>query len=119
MKNLAFILFSVALGAAGQILVKVGMRKFGTTSVLSIWSNLPKVFTIPEVLFGFLFFGISSILWLAIISKNEISYAYPMVSLSYVVIFLFSIFLFHEKVSLLRICGLTSICLGVILITRS
>lgn len=119
MRNLMFILFSVALGATGQVLVKIGMKKFGVLSVLSIWSKLPRVFAIPEILLGFLFFAISSILWLAIISKNEISYAYPLVSLSYVVIFLFSVFLFGERVSLLRICGLTSICLGVILITRS
>jgi len=119
MKNLALILVSVMLGAAGQLLIKKGMLVYGAVGALKVWSQAFRIFTVPYVLIGFICFVTSAILWLSVISRNEISYAYPMVSVSYIVILVVSAFCFHESVTLLRIFGIFLICLGVIAITRS
>jgi len=54
-----------------------------------------------------------------ILSETELSYAYPIVSLSYIIVIFGSIILFHEDVSLLRWIGVILICIGVCVVARS
>ena len=75
--------------------------------------------TVPWVLAGFLCFGISAILWLAVVSRVPLSYAYPMVALSYVLIFGASYVWFGEALGALRVAGAALICFGVVLVARS
>jgi multidrug transporter EmrE-like cation transporter len=56
---------------------------------------------------------------LVILSREELSYAYPMVSLGYLVVVIASFYLFKENVTLLRFAGLLMICLGVSVVARS
>lgn len=114
------ILISVFLGALGQILVKVGAVNLDLNfspshlvpSIISILKNLP-------VMSGIISYGISFLLWIKVLSKVELSYAYPMVSLGYVLIMIFSYFLFKENITPLRIVGVLFIIVGVILVARS
>ena len=119
MRNLALILVSVSLGAVGQLLMKKGMMVFGETSVARIWSQLWSILTIPYILIGFTCFAVSAVLWLVVVSKLEVSYAYPMVSLSYILILIVSYFWFGENVTTVRILGVVLICAGVIAITQT
>ncbi|MBC2425350.1 SMR family transporter, partial [Clostridium beijerinckii] len=64
-------------------------------------------------------YGLSFLLWIKVLSKVELSYAYPMVSLGYVLVMLFSYFIFKENITPLRILGIAFIILGVILVARS
>lgn len=120
MRSLLLILSSVLLGAIGQVLLKVGMRNI--TPELS-WLGLVKlvgrVFTTPALLTGLVCFGSSFLLWLVVISKEELSYAYPMVSLGYIIAVLASWVLFKENIGLVRLGGLLLIVLGVSLVARS
>lgn len=114
------ILISVFLGALGQILVKVGAVNLDLNfspshlvpSIISILKNLP-------VMSGIISYGLSFLLWIKVLSKVELSYAYPMVSLGYVLIMIFSYFLFKENITPLRIVGVLFIIVGVILVARS
>ncbi|MCR1933975.1 SMR family transporter [Clostridium tepidum] len=114
------ILTSVFLGALGQILVKYGAvnltLNFSPThllsSILAILKNLP-------VMAGIISYGVSFLLWIKVLSKVELSYAYPMVSLGYVLIMIFSYFFFKENITPIRILGVAFIMIGVILVARS
>lgn len=120
MKTLMLVLSSVFLGAVGQIMLKVGMRNIHPKLSLSGLLQLClKVFTTPALLFGLTCFGSSFLLWLVVISKEELSYAYPMVSLGYLVVVLASWLLFKENLNLLRLGGLLLICMGVAMVARS
>lgn len=119
MKNMLLIIVSVMMGSAGQLLIKKGMMVYGKVGAASVWSQLFRIFMVPYIFIGFVCFVASAILWLAVISKNEISYAYPMVSLGYILVLFVSAFWFKESVSLIRVAGVFLICLGVISITRS
>lgn len=120
MNMLGLILTSVFLGAMGQVLVKLGATnltldfssKYILSSILSILKNVP-------VMCGIISYGISFLLWIKVLSKVELSYAYPMVSLGYVIVMIFSYFLFKENISLLRVIGVIFIIIGVVLISRS
>ncbi|WP_333886588.1 SMR family transporter [Clostridium sp.] len=114
------ILMSVFLGAMGQILVKYGAVNLELNftvgyllpSVLNILKNIP-------VMLGIISYGCSFLLWIKVLSKVELSYAYPMVSLGYVITMIFSYFVFKENISSMRILGVAFIILGVILVSRS
>lgn len=114
------ILISVFLGAMGQVLVKYGAVnleinftiKYLIPSIIGILKNLP-------VMLGIISYGLSFFIWIKVLSKVELSYAYPMVSIGYIITMIFSYFLFKENISFIRILGVVFIIIGVILISRS
>lgn len=114
------LLGSVFLGASGQILLKYAT---GTLKPINLeFSALPytifKVFTNGWIIAGLSCFAVSMMIWLKVLSTMELSRAYPSVSLSYILIFTMSVILFKEDVTLFKIIGLCSICMGVFFIHR-
>lgn len=117
---IALILVSVFLGAIGQVLVKYGASalelnfagKYLIPSIISILKNVP-------VMCGIISYGVSFLLWIKVLSKVELSYAYPMVSIGYILIMFFSYFIFKENISLMRLLGVLFIIIGVVLVARS
>lgn len=119
MVNVILLFISISLAVAGQLFMKQGMMMFGKFPVTQLLANLvPMVFQ-PYVFVGILCFGVSSVFWLVVLSRIDLSLAYPMVSIGYVVVAIFSYLVFKENVSLLRWIGIITICLGVFLISRS
>jgi len=62
---------------------------------------------------------VSFVAWLLVLSRVQVSFAYPMLSLGYVVNAVASYYLFQEPLSPVRIAGIFVIVLGTYLITRS
>lgn len=116
MKDIVMILTAVALGALGQLSLKKGMLHSGSAD-LSF--NLIKAVFTPYIFLGLTLYTVAMLLWLAILSRVELSYAYPMLSLGYVFIVLASWLIFNEHVSLLRLIGVLFICTGVAMVSRS
>jgi multidrug transporter EmrE-like cation transporter len=118
---LILILLDVFLNVTGQLSLKYGMSKIGNFS-LSL-PTLPPVFfkaaTNVYVLFGLLCYGLGFMVWLIVLSKAEVSYAYPLISLGYVFTAILARALFGEAVGLTRMAGIFVTCLGVFLIARS
>lgn len=120
-KYLPLILVGVLLNAAAQIVLKQGMRTIGTFA-FSLENLIPigfKVGTNPFVLLGIGFYGVSVIVWLMVLSRVQVSYAYPMLSIGYIVAALAGKAFFGEPVDLVRWMGIVTICVGVYLITRT
>lgn len=90
MNNLLVILLSVLLGSLGQVTLKIGADKLGTFSFGL--DTIFKMIKIPEILIGVVFFGLSFLLWIKVLTKSDLSYAYPMVSLGYVNVIILSYF---------------------------
>jgi drug/metabolite transporter (DMT)-like permease len=86
---------------------------------VGVLRQLPSILLTPSILIGFILFGISSLLWLSVISKNQLSYAYPMVGLGYVIILILSRVFLNEAINSWRIIGVACIVGGVILISKS
>ena len=87
------------------------------------YGNLPmqyaKIIFTPYVFLGMLLYFVSSLIWLVVLSRIPLSFAYPMLSLGYVFILFASALFFKEHISLVRWAGVFVICLGVFLISRS
>lgn len=118
---LSLILLDVVLNVTGQLSLKHGMSKFGNFS-LSL-EALPPIFlkaaVNPHVILGLVCYGLGFMVWLIVLSKAEVSYAYPLISLGYVFTAILARLLFGEAVTLTRMAGILVTCLGVFLIARS
>lgn len=118
-KSILLILLSVILGALGQVSIKLGTLQVKVGEKESIHSLLFKYLTNYSVFVGLVFYSFSAVLWIFAVAKVNLSYAYPMVAIGYVVVFTLSYILFHEPISTQRLIGLLIIVIGVILISRS
>lgn len=110
---LAVAFLSIVLGATGQFLFRLGMLHYGKVTVTGIWGQLGAIIFTPAILIGFMCFGISSLLWLVVISQFELSYAYPLVALGYVIAIFFGAFFLHETLTIPRILGSILILTGI------
>lgn len=120
-RYIPLILAGVFLNAAAQIVIKKGMMQIGTFA-FSLKNMVPvgiKVASSPFVILGIMFYVISLVLWLMVLSRVDVSYAYPMLSVGYIVAALFGKYIFNEPVGPVRWAGIIVICIGVYLITRS
>ncbi len=113
--NLLYLFVSIVLGASGQVLLKFAVNRMGQINLAwpQTLNTIIHIFTNPWIITGILCFVSSMILWIKVISSMELSKAYPSVSLSYIIVFVFSVFLFNESVSSGKIVGLLLVSLGV------
>lgn len=115
------ILFTVLTNAAAQIMLKRGMMSVGALDIGAdglVWTVLKAVFS-PFVFLGLATFVISMASHLYVLSKVQLSYAYPFLSLAYVVVAAYSYFFFAEDLNAARIAGIGLIVAGTILIAQS
>ncbi len=97
-----FLLFlSLGLGVGGQLFLKRGAGLKGAK-----WRS-------SAVWLGFGAYGLSSLLWLAVLSRLPLSLAYPVLALGYVFVVVASRFLFGEKITWSKAIGCLLIVVGV------
>ena len=119
MSNYIILGTSILLAVTGQLLMKKGMMLFGSFPATQLLQKIIPMFLNPFVFFGFAAFGLSSIFWLVVLSRMQLSFVYPMVSVAYVLVALASLVFFKESVTLVRWLGIAVIIFGVFLISRS
>lgn len=121
MRIATFIGLSVLCMVAGQILVKMGLDKIGGFSLMGpgFWGKVLNVMSSPLVWLGLGVTALSALFWFDILSTRSPSWAYPFLSLAFVVMQLASRLLFHEPIPALRWLGLVLICLGAVVIART
>lgn len=116
---LSLLITASALTVTGEVLLKIGINH--VTSQVGAFSLDPRIlwatFTDWRVILGFtLVFG-GAIFWLGVISRVDLSFAYPLLALNYVIILIPSRILLNESVSPVRLIGALIIVIGVIVIT--
>ncbi len=121
MKHMPLILFGVLLNAIAQLCLKLGMEKIGKfgLNLPELTTVFPKVLTAPYIWAGMTCYSVSVLVWLVVLSRVEVGFAYPMVSLGYILTLIFGWWLLNENVTPLRLVGVALIILGVYLISRT
>lgn len=112
-RPLGVALLSIFLGATGQFLFRVGMLSYGKVNLSGIGRQIWQIIFTPAILLGFICFGISSILWLVVISRWELSLAYPMVAFGYLLAIIYGTVFLHETLNLGKILGCLFILTGI------
>jgi drug/metabolite transporter (DMT)-like permease len=120
---MVFILVAVLLGVVGQLLLKMGITQVGTLVFGSDLAGLIQlglqVFGNLKVLGGFAAYGLSSLFWIVVLSKVDLSLAYPMLALNYVLVPLTAWLFLGEQVPTLRWLGAGVVIIGVVIISRT
>jgi len=118
MSSFILIIINIFLAVAGQTAIKQGVAKIGSFSDMPLRLFIQKSLCSPLVASGVLLYVFSSFIWFMVLSKVELSIAYPTLSLGYVLIFISSYFFLHEPVTFAKIAGAVLICTGTFLIFR-
>jgi multidrug transporter EmrE-like cation transporter len=119
--DLALILSGVLLNAAAQLLLKAGARAISGLqfSLANAWTLAERIAINPPILLGLALYAISVVFWILALSRVDVSLAYPMLSIGYIVSALAGWLLFSESVGPARIAGILVIIAGVWLVARS
>lgn len=114
-------LFTIGFNVLGQFLLKRGMSQVGVirNDLSIIPETALKVITTPALIGGLVAYALSSIFWLVVLSRVDLSYAYPILSLGYVLVVLISWLLLGENVTWMRWAGVVVVCFGVWLVSRT
>ena len=125
LKYISMIFFLIFLGvflnAMAQLLLKAGMTHIGHFE-FSVANLLPigiKVALSPSIITGLFFYVLSVVIWLLVLSRVQVSYAYPMLSVGYIINAFAAYLLFGEPLSILRMTGIFIIMTGVYLVAQS
>jgi multidrug transporter EmrE-like cation transporter len=108
---------SILLGVAGQLLMK-----WGLADPKPLWNRGPAIAGMLSswpVLAGLASYAFSSLFWLLTLKQMNVSVAYPMVSLSYVIVAVAGYYWFGESFTAWKAVGLAFILTGVAFVARS
>ncbi len=119
--SFGLILVGVLLNALGQLLLKAGTNavghfEFSGANLVPVGMKLAFQ---PYIVTGVVCYLVSLVVWLMALSRVEVSIAYPMLSIGYVINAVAAWYLFGEAVTPLRMLGIGIIVLGVYVVARS
>jgi|SRR3989344_4290105 len=100
---ISLLILNSLIAATGQLFYKFGVNDK----------------SIVPIVFGLFFYGTSLLLWLFILSKVDLSYAYALTALTIVILLVLSRVFLHENYNLLRIVGSVIIVVGIIFVAKS
>jgi multidrug transporter EmrE-like cation transporter len=115
--NLGAILVSILFGVSGQLLLKTGMLRVNQDGG-ALGSLYARAVMQPAIWLGLVCFGISMLVWLFVLSRLEMSVAFPFLGLNYILIMIGARVFFGETIGLAKIGGTACIVLGILLIAR-
>jgi len=121
---LGMILLSVVLAAVAQLTLKYGMNQVTHNGAQPLQLGNPaqtatRIASVPMVWLGLVIFGLSAVVWLIVLSRASLSFAYPFASLTYVIIVLFDRFVLGQDIPSIRYVGVALIVAGIVLISRT
>jgi len=119
--SFALVLTGVLLNAAAQLLLKAGTNavghfEFTSTNLVPVGLRLALE---PHILGGVACYVVSLVVWIMALSRVEVSIAYPLLSIGYVINAVAAWYLFGESVNAVRMAGIGFIVIGVFLVARS
>jgi multidrug transporter EmrE-like cation transporter len=119
--DFGLILTGVLLNAVAQLLLKAGARAFVglTFSMDNLWPFAERALVNPPILVALVCYAASVVVWTLALVRVDVSVAYPMLSIGYVVNALMAWWLFGEQLTGTRVAGIAVIGMGVWLISRS
>ena len=115
-----YIVATIGFTVYGQLILKLRISKFGPlpVEVIAKLKFLISLLFDPAIFSGFAAAFLASLAWMAAMTKFELSYAYPFMSLNFVIVLLLSGYLLNEPFTLQKTVGVTLIVLGTMVAAR-
>jgi multidrug transporter EmrE-like cation transporter len=119
-QDYSFIFGTVIFTVYGQLIVKWQVARAG-----ALPGALPERFLFlghlilnPWILSGMAAAFVAMLCWLSAMTKFELSYAYPFMSLAFVLVLILSAVIFNERVTIAKVLGLGMIIIGIVIASR-
>lgn len=119
---LRLLIASVALNVTANILLKKGVMSFGgiSASKAELLTSLTKAAFSPFIIGGLVLYGLSFVIWLRVLSFNDLSRVYPIfASVVFLMTTIGSIKFLNEDVSIMRFAGIAVMLAGIFIVARS
>lgn len=119
---LLLIMLSVSLSGFAQVFFKFGATSASVRSAMFGGGAIDIVKALassPGVITGLAMYAVGTVVWLAVLSRTDLSQAYPFVGLSFIITAVLGYWIFHEPISAGRLLGTTLVIAGVVLVARS
>jgi len=118
--TLGLTLLSVCMSAFAQILLKTGLPSGQSANIdAGVITTVVRMLLNPWVLAGLGLYFAGAIVWLFVLARSEVSYAYPFVSLGFVLTMVLGAALLGEQVGVGRVLGTVLIVAGIVCVARS
>lgn len=111
--GLLYLLANLVVSVCAQLMLKKGMLELGAFELAGGGSYLLEMLH-PLVVGGLILYACGTVLWLLCLTKLDLSFAYPVGTLQYLLVFAGAWLWFGEEISLMRLLGLGVICVGVL-----
>ena len=111
-------LISIILGAVAQYFFKTGVTVISEKTNGGIGEVIKSGITNLHLWSGMFCYGFSLLLWFYVLSRMELSRAYPLVSIGYIFTLFLGYFFLNEALSVTKVAGIVLIVLGVIFLSR-
>ena len=121
-KSLALIFISVLIGVFGHLSLKTGMSQVGRIDAEALHQPLQllvRVFSRPIILAGIAMYIVGTLIWLVVLSRMDLSFAYPLVATTYVFTPLLANLILREPIPGVRWIGIALILIGVAVVART
>jgi len=117
----ALVLTGVLLNAVAQLALKASVSDTGIISLdmQSLLSSAGSLATNLWLWLGLICYAISVVVWILALSRVDVSIAYPMLSIGYIVNAVAAWHLFDEPMNLGKVVGIGIIIVGVYILARS
>lgn len=99
------------LGAAAQMLMKIGLSHLSNPGLTGYITSLP-------LLAGYCLYGMNTVLLVFALRDGELSILYPIIALTYVWVTILSVLFFHESLNLFKLAGVAVVVAGVAVMGR-
>lgn len=121
MNTIPIILLGVLLNAVAQLCLKAGTAKTGpiALSLDNAWTLFWQLALNPMIVLGLSCYVVSVAAWIIALSRVDVSFAYPMLSIGYVVSAFAAYYFLGESLTPMRLGGIFVIILGVYMISRT
>jgi multidrug transporter EmrE-like cation transporter len=113
------LLGAICLTVTGELFLKTGMTRVGTVGIGGLLQSAGRAIGTPQIWAGFFFVFSGALVWLVVLSRMPLSWAYPMLSLGYILVLFLSKVVLGEHVSPIRWFGTLIVIAGVWLVYRS
>jgi multidrug transporter EmrE-like cation transporter len=119
--SLSLVLCGVALNAGAQLLLKAGANRVGPVDLRTgaLMSAARDVALSAPIVGGLLCYVVSVAFWIVALTRVEVSVAYPMLSIGYVVNAIAAWWLFGETLTPTKLTGILVIITGVFVLAWS
>ena len=117
MNVIVIILIGILFASLGQVFWKIGMNAVGSINTFT-YSDIVSIFSNLYIILGLLMYGLGTIFWLIALSQKDLSYVYPFISLTFIIVLFLSYFVLKEQIGTARIVGTIIIVGGLMIIVR-